>query len=114
MIFGVSSRGVFVTNGIEVLSFEEIRTGLESPSVLQIHRSDAMSCSPFDAERCDSIGDKWAELQVTKQLQEMKDGSSKAECVLIPAAYRAGITIFARKGSPAAQALRQAPELPLR
>ena len=34
MIFGVSSKGVFVTNGIEVLSFGEILTGLESPSVL--------------------------------------------------------------------------------
>ena len=39
---------------------------------------------------------------------------ARAPHVRIPAAYRAGITLFAVEGTPAATALRQAPELPLR
>ena len=120
MIFGVDERGVHLTNPVEVLSFEEIKVGLESPSVLQIMTDDCMGCQSrgYDAEACDKLGPRWAELQVTRQLQELKrSGSLRAvhegECVRIPAAYKAGITLFARKGSAAAAALMQEPELPL-
>lgn len=113
MIYGVSAEGVSVTNGIGVLSFEEMLTGLESPSVLEIMRSDAMRCSPFDAEQCDSLGEEWARLGVSRQLLDMKAGQNRSELVRIPAAYKAGVTVFARKGSPAAHELQEAPDLEL-
>eukprot|EP00930_Biecheleria_cincta_P049828 TRINITY_DN35025_c0_g1_i1.p1 TRINITY_DN35025_c0_g1~~TRINITY_DN35025_c0_g1_i1.p1 ORF type:complete len:258 (+),score=61.35 TRINITY_DN35025_c0_g1_i1:72-845(+) len=114
MIFGVSDRGAFMTNGVGVMGYAELMTGLESPSVLQIYKSDALDCKPFDPEKCDQLGTEWAELKVTEQLQDLKSGKSDAKYVYIPAAYRAGITIFAKKGTPAQTELQQAPELPLK
>lgn len=114
MIFGVSEEGVFVTNGIETLSFDEISKGLESPSVLRVHASDALGCSPLDAEACDNLGPEWARLGVSRQLRELASGGSGAGYVDIPASYNAGITVFARAGSEGARRLREAQELPLR
>ena len=115
MIFGVSRRaGVAVTNGVSLLPFDEIAVGLESPSELRVAARDALRCEPFDAERCDALGDAWAALEVSRQLAALRAGESAAPHVRIPAAYRAGITLFAVEGTPAATALRQAPELPLR
>mmetsp|Transcript_68017 Transcript_68017/g.199065 ORF Transcript_68017/g.199065 Transcript_68017/m.199065 type:complete len:304 (-) Transcript_68017:87-998(-) len=114
MIFGVSAEGVSVTNGIEVLSFDDIALGLESPAALQIMAGDALRCSPFDAESCDAFGADWARMGVTQQLMDLKSSASKAGCVYIPAAYEAGITIFAKSGTPEAAMLQEAPELPLR
>mmetsp|Transcript_55444 Transcript_55444/g.124921 ORF Transcript_55444/g.124921 Transcript_55444/m.124921 type:complete len:279 (-) Transcript_55444:96-932(-) len=113
MIFGVDENGVSVTNGIDVLGFDGIMKGLESPSVLQILARDALGCKPFDAASCDGLGEEWARLGVSQQLAELESGASKAKYVYIPAAYRAGITIFAKSGTPEAKALREAPELPL-
>jgi len=114
MVFGVSDAGVAVTNGIETLAFDDILVGLESPSVLQIARRDALRCEPFDAEACSGLGKEWARMGVARQLLELQSGESKAEYVYIPAAYNAGITVFARAGSPASDALRRAADLPLR
>eukprot|EP00440_Ansanella_granifera_P050501 gb/GFBE01054737.1/.p1 GENE.gb/GFBE01054737.1/~~gb/GFBE01054737.1/.p1 ORF type:complete len:259 (+),score=69.15 gb/GFBE01054737.1/:1-777(+) len=114
MIWGVSRAGVCMTNGIEVLDFPEIMKGLESPSVLQIMASDALNCTPFDAEKCNELGSRWAELKVTEQLQDLKAGKSSEQYVYIPAAYRAGITIFAKKGTPEMEELLKAEELPLK
>merc|ERR1719203_2660353 len=114
MIFGVSAEGLSVTNGFGVLSYEDLQPGLESPSLLQIRASDVLDCSPFDAKACDAFGPEWVAQEVSKQLLELRAGKSEARFVYIPAAYRAGITVFVRKGSPAAQELRDAPELPNR
>eukprot|EP00931_Biecheleriopsis_adriatica_P076291 TRINITY_DN5000_c0_g1_i1.p1 TRINITY_DN5000_c0_g1~~TRINITY_DN5000_c0_g1_i1.p1 ORF type:complete len:266 (+),score=59.30 TRINITY_DN5000_c0_g1_i1:78-875(+) len=114
MIFGVDNKGVHVTNGIEVLDYKEIMLGLESPSVLRIRKNDALNCKPFDPENCNSLGSRWAELKVSEQLKALKEGSSVENFVYIPAAYRAGITIFARKGSPELEVLMRAEELPLK
>jgi len=114
MIFGASLEGVSVTNGIGTLGFDEINVGLESPSVLQIAARDALGCSPFDSEKCDELGPEWASMGVSQQLSDLREGKSKAEYVYIPAAYRAGITIFAKGGSPVAKELKEAPELPER
>lgn len=112
MIHGVSKKGVCLTNGIQTLGFDAIRVGLETPSVLQIMKHSALACAPFDADRCDELGPEWAKLQVSEQLQKMKAGFCKEQYVYIPAAYRAGITIFAKRKTVAAQLLRKAPELP--
>merc|ERR1712226_68142 len=96
MIYGVSSEGVDVTNGIETLSFEEILQGLVSPSELQVSSRYVLRCEPFDPEACDTLGPEWAEMKVTEQLHKLKAGTSFANYVYIPAAYRAGITIFAK------------------
>lgn len=114
MIFGVDSAGVHMTNGPDCLSFEDMHLGLNSSSVLQVAKDDVLSCAPFDAEDCNELGEEWSEMDVTKQLLRMKKGYSRKDHILIPAAYRAGITIFARKGTPAAAHLRTATELPLR
>lgn len=114
MIFGVSASGVAVTNGIEVLGMAEIMTGLESPSVLQIRASDVLRCKPYDAAACDALGPSWAKLKVTEQAAGLKTGENQASFVFIPAAYRAGITVFAVRDSEAAASLLAAPELPLR
>jgi len=113
MIFGVDEAGVHMANGSALMSIEEIRLGLESPSVLRIRQSDALSCSPFDAENCDALGDRWVQLHVRQQLLHMKNGRSQVEHIVIPAAYRAGITIFAKKGTPAAALLQSTDDLPL-
>lgn len=113
MIFGVDASGVHMANGSALMSFENIRAGLESPSVLRIRACDALSCSPFDEEKCDALGDQWAQLRVGKQLRQMKSGRSGEDHIVIPAAYRAGITIFARKGTPAAALLQSTLDLPL-
>mmetsp|Transcript_73188 Transcript_73188/g.238014 ORF Transcript_73188/g.238014 Transcript_73188/m.238014 type:complete len:259 (-) Transcript_73188:34-810(-) len=113
MIHGVSSKGVFVTNGVEVLGFREIELGLVSPSELLIRASDALGCRPFDAEACDAMGEAWARLGVARQLLELQSGASQEEFVRIPAAYKGGITIFAKAGTPEAENLRSAPELPV-
>jgi len=114
MIFGVDNKGVHMTNGIQVLDYKKIMLGLESPSVLRIDKSDALDCTPFDPEKCNSLGSSWAEMKVSEQLESLKEGSSDEDFVYIPAAYRAGITIFARKGSPEHEVLMQAEELPLK
>merc|ERR1712039_914698 len=106
MIFGVSEQGVSVTNGVGVLSFEEIREGLESPSVLQIMSDDALECSPFDAEACDALGEEWERMGVTQQLLNLKSGQSKARHVYIPAAYNAGTCC---KNSPPARKAHATP-----
>eukprot|EP00746_Dinoflagellata_sp_MGD_P005255 gnl/MRDRNA2_/MRDRNA2_110181_c0_seq1.p1 gnl/MRDRNA2_/MRDRNA2_110181_c0~~gnl/MRDRNA2_/MRDRNA2_110181_c0_seq1.p1 ORF type:complete len:258 (-),score=37.51 gnl/MRDRNA2_/MRDRNA2_110181_c0_seq1:8-676(-) len=98
----------------EHAEMEDIKPGLISDSVLQIRRDDAMSCTPFDAERCDSLGPEWEKMKVSQQLQDMKSGKSNAKHIFIPASYRAGITIFAKKGTPAAEELLTAKELPTR
>jgi hypothetical protein len=117
MIYGVDARGVHMTNGIGLASFDEMCLGLESPSVLRIDVDDVLSCSPFDAEECDELGDEWADLHVTKQLLRLKRRFSgfraKADHIVIPAAYCAGIAIFARKGTFAASLLQSGGELPL-
>lgn len=113
MIYGVDADGVHMTNGDECLDFDEIRPGLDSASLLQVRVDDALACSPFNAQKCDALGDEWAKLCVTRQMLQAQNGRSKAEHIFIPAAYRAGITIFALKGSPAADLLRSTPELPL-
>merc|ERR1712083_370906 len=94
--------------------FEAMRVGLDSPSVMQIQKSDALSCFPFDAEKCDQLGDDWARMDVTKQLVDLKERRSDEKFVYIPCAYTAGITVFARKGTAAAKQLDEAPELPMR
>ncbi|KAK3253037.1 hypothetical protein CYMTET_37692 [Cymbomonas tetramitiformis] len=112
MIYGVDTKGVHVTNGVEVLSFEEIQKGLVSPSVLKIDVDDVRRCRPFDPQSCDALGETWKTLKVSKQVSEI--GTSGESYVHIPAAYKAGITLFARKGTSAAAALSEETDLKLR
>eukprot|EP00405_Crypthecodinium_cohnii_P034915 CAMPEP_0206532298 /NCGR_PEP_ID=MMETSP0325_2-20121206/4283_1 /ASSEMBLY_ACC=CAM_ASM_000347 /TAXON_ID=2866 /ORGANISM="Crypthecodinium cohnii, Strain Seligo" /LENGTH=263 /DNA_ID=CAMNT_0054028717 /DNA_START=9 /DNA_END=797 /DNA_ORIENTATION=+ len=101
MIYGVSDNGVYATNGQDVFSYEELLVGLESPSILAIRAADVLRCDPFDAECCDGIDSRWRDLAVCKQCEELKKskeaGEQVAAHVFIPAAYTAGIAIFAPK-----------------
>jgi len=111
MVFGVDARGVYMTNPVECLSFDELLKGLVSDSVLLVHTSDVKQCRPQDPEAIDGLGGRWAELRVAEQVRAV--ASSREPHVSIPAAYNAGVTVFAKKGTLAAEALASADELPL-
>ena len=119
MVYGVDSKtGVHMTNPVQVLPFKDILPGLVSPSVLEIRPSDCLDEAPFDVGNVDMLGPRWSELEVPRQLREIQDkrgsGSSiDAKKIQIPAAYKAGFTIFAKQGSAAAKMLMDTPELPL-
>ena len=46
MAYGVDSQGVYLTNPVERLSFDELRRGLESDSHLLIQSADVRACRP--------------------------------------------------------------------
>ena len=65
-----------------------------------------------DPEAIEKLGGRWVELGVAEQVRAVV--SSAEPHVRIPAAYKAGITLFAKKGTPAAEALTHADELPIK
>ena len=65
-----------------------------------------------DPEVIENLGGRWAELRVAEQVRAV--ASSAETHVRVPAVYKAGITLFAKKGTPAAAALMQTNELPIK
>ena len=99
------------------MSFDKIQKGLISDSVLAVRASDVLSCRPVDFENCD-FGPRWQELKVPQQVRDYKKraeetGTKAGGTVRIPAAYKAGITLFAMADSATAKDLLAAGELPL-
>ena len=59
MIHGVDGRGVYMTNPVERLGFDELRQGLESDSALLVQNSDVRTCRPqvrYDAAYTRVVG----------------------------------------------------------
>lgn len=103
--------------GVDVWKAQELMAGLQSPSVMHIDAWDVLECTKIDPEAFASFADRrWAEMKVGEQVAACsaspRDGPQDE--ILIPAAYNAGITIFARRGTVAAAALLRAGELPLK
>lgn len=128
MIWGVSEDGIHVTNPCQVLSNEEIMTQLCGESVLLIRREDVLKRWDVNMDESPIENDEWARLQVMQQIEkmikeetlkilygnELRDNGMTTSHVVIPAAYKSGITIFAKKGSTASEFLNNAEEIPMK
>lgn len=123
MIYGVSEKGVHMLNPLEIMPFELLDTTLCSDSVLLIRREDIVS--RFDVNMDPTYfanDDQWQNLKVFEQIQkvvkeetlillygkELKHRELLTTHITIPAVYKSGITLFARKNSDAHQHLLQA------
>ncbi|XP_062866682.1 uncharacterized protein LOC134329370 [Trichomycterus rosablanca] len=123
LIFGAAHNAVFMTNPLDVVSEEELHTRLCSESDLLICREDVLKRltpdSPLRLVSDRQADPRWKTFNVEGQVRRMmeeEDGEedhSKLTHVRIPAAYSAGITLFALGDSPVGQELLAAPELPL-
>merc|ERR1719161_1906954 len=84
---------------------------LETDRVLQIRRSDVeQRIETAGAETATALfqEERWAALDVAGQVAALGVVPCTAEYVRIPASYVAGVSLFARAGSPAAAALAAA------
>lgn len=129
VICGVSEKGVHLINPREVCPFDVISKELCSESVLLIRRHDVLQrwSNTLDYSCWKSEGNRWKELNVHKQIDQMveeetllllhgselKHRQLMMSHITIPAAYKSGITLFVLKGSKAHKLLEDANELPL-
>ncbi|XP_043566920.1 uncharacterized protein LOC122560337 [Chiloscyllium plagiosum] len=123
MIFGVDSEGIYMTNPLEIERSSLVKQRLCSESQLLIRKQDIMSRLSGDPdfsllkETVDCS--KWEELDVVGQINQMVSGDvapdnvSHSSYVVIPAAYRSGVTLFARRHSDLTKELLLTPDLPL-
>lgn len=128
MIWGVSEDGIHTTNPLQVISDEELMTQLCSESVLLIRRNDVLERWDVNMDETPIETDEWSRLQVVQQIDkiikeetlkilygnELKDNGMTTSHVVIPAAYKSGITIFAKKDSIASEYLDTAEEIPMK
>ncbi|KAK3918450.1 Transcriptional regulator ATRX [Frankliniella fusca] len=128
MIFGVSHRGVYLTNPLECVSEENLHPQLCSPSELLVRRQDIVSrWSPdTDLYRLAISSDiRWKQMnvlgQVVNVLRECHTRPTHyllrrhlTSHITIPASYCSGILLSVLKDSPAAMKLKSASELPLK
>ncbi|XP_043946031.1 uncharacterized protein LOC122816985 isoform X2 [Protopterus annectens] len=126
MIFGVGPDGVYMTNPLEVEKAGVVKQRLCSDSVLLVRREDILSRLSEDTKlsALAQVQDdpRWELLDVAGQVGQMiyeeitpddADEGTAATHVLIPAAYKSGISLFALKDSEVAHELLNAKELPL-
>lgn len=113
MIYGVDPTSVYLTNPREETPCSVISQQLCSESVLLIRREDIVSrWSPSIEWKLISDG-RWNELDVVKNIKTMMteytlkvDEMLNHTHVVIPAAYKSGITLFTIEGSLGAEKLR--------
>ncbi|OWF48215.1 uncharacterized protein LOC110453389 [Mizuhopecten yessoensis] len=130
MVYGVSSKGVYLTNPLEIVPAETIMDQLTSDSVLLVRRQDVVNrfrdwapLNDFLKQR-DTRWQTWNVLgQVVNVLREActalshqipRHRAQLTSHITIPAAYKAGITLFVRQNSEVAEELLSAQELELR
>ncbi|KAJ0174164.1 hypothetical protein K1T71_010310 [Dendrolimus kikuchii] len=125
MVFGVSSRGVYLCNPVECIRENVLWPRLTSPSVLLVRSSDVLSHGAPDADLTplmyvpDRRFHSFNVLgQVANLLREWQT-AGREECytrtrhIRIPAAYQAGVTVSALTGSEAHRRLTLAAQLPI-
>lgn len=119
LIFGVMTNAVFMTNPLDVVSETEVHERLCSESVLLIRTEDVLErltpdccLSSLSENQSDP---RWKSLDVEGQVRQMGAEQERelTTHITIPAAYKAGITLFALRHSPLGQELLTSPELPL-
>ncbi|XP_048124227.1 uncharacterized protein LOC125310650 isoform X1 [Alosa alosa] len=122
LIFGVGPNAVFMTNPLDVVSEGEVHERLCSESVLLIRREDVLQRLTSDiplSAISDHPDPRWKGLDVEGQVKQMvteedlSDEHSKRTHIVIPAAYKSGITLFALRDSEVGCSLLQAPDLPM-
>ncbi|CAL8290921.1 unnamed protein product [Lota lota] len=123
LIFGVApDNAVFMANPLDVVSESELHQRLCSESVLLIRREDVLQrLSPPCrlSSLPEGCGDpRWQTMDVEGQvrrmvLEEEQGSGSKMAHIAIPAAYSAGVTVFASRDSDLGRELLAAPEVPL-
>uniref|UniRef100_UPI00398F2182 uncharacterized protein isoform X1 n=2 Tax=Pristiophorus japonicus TaxID=55135 RepID=UPI00398F2182 len=123
MIFGVGPDGIYMTNPLEVETSSVVTQRLCSDSLLLVQRQDVLSrlsgvsVLPVLAQLQDHP--PWLQLDIAGQVSRMiYEDVASAEvsglgCVVIPAAYRSGVTFFAPRDTELASELLSALELPL-
>lgn len=128
MIFGVSHRGIYLTNPLECMSEEVLQPQLCSPSELLVRRQDIVSRWTPDTALCrlaTSSDIRWKQMNVLGQVVNiLRESNARPPHYLfrrnltshvnIPASYCSGILLSVMKDSPAATLLQSAPELPLK
>ncbi|XP_064599138.1 uncharacterized protein LOC135465742 [Liolophura sinensis] len=124
MVYGVSSKGVHLTNPLEILPEEVILEQLFSESVLLVQRQDIVSryndhCQLYKfLQQPDS---RWQTMNVLGQVvnvlrEETKIPGYRAQVtshVSIPAIYLSGITLYLPEDSPSLGELTTVPNLPI-
>lgn len=128
MIFGVSHRGIYLTNPLECVSEENLHPQLCSPSELLVRRQDIVSrwVPETDLYRLAMSSDiRWKQMNVLGQVVNvLREANARpphylfrrnlTSHITIPASYCSGILLSVLKDSQAAMQLKSAPELPLK
>ncbi|XP_025075968.1 uncharacterized protein LOC112553153 isoform X2 [Pomacea canaliculata] len=127
MVYGVGSRGVYLTNPLEIVCEDTLMEQLTSDSVLLVRRQDVVSRFQPSVSLAPLIAHadpRWCTMnvlgQVVNVLREHNMPSvpgyraQLTSHIRIPAVYRAGITLYVRHNSSAWKALRDACDLPLK
>lgn len=124
MIFGVGSKGIYLTNSLECVEADQLWPQLVSESVLLIRRDDVLSRwnQTTNLLELTTFKDRrWSAMNVLGQVakiirekrREYKPNSTITSHIQIPADYKSGITLAINTNSPAFPLLQSCPELPL-
>ncbi|XP_038659772.1 uncharacterized protein LOC119969772 isoform X1 [Scyliorhinus canicula] len=121
MIFGVDTEEIYMTNPLEIVKSSLVKQRLSSQSLLLIRRHDILArlSGGTDFSRFKQLPNHslWEQLDVAGQIAAMISGDAApaevSDYVVIPAAYRSGVTLFTPRHSELASELLSASELPL-
>lgn len=128
MVYGVSDAGIHLTNPYQVLSIKQCMVQLCSQSELLIHRDDVIMRWDTNMDLLPLNEGRWRELQVIEQAEkvikeemfkvtygrELNYDGLETTHITIPAAYKSGVTLFAKTDSIAYKLLQDEDELPLK
>ncbi|KAJ8303000.1 hypothetical protein KUTeg_019396 [Tegillarca granosa] len=130
MVYGVSSKGVYLTNPLEIVQEEVIMEQLTSDSVLLVRRQDVVNRFRDWAPLNDILKQRdkrWQTMNVLGQVvnvlreactalshQVPRYRAQLTSHISIPAAYKAGVTLFVRGDTELCTELFTAPELELK
>lgn len=128
MIHGVSCEGVYLTNSLKLVSEECLMHQLTSDSILLIPRFDVISRYTEETNLSQLMSpknsNKWRTMNVLGQVVNVLREANMprppgyqpqlTQHIRIPAAYRAGITLFIRSEAEAFHELMNAADLPLK
>lgn len=128
MVYGVSDAGIHLTNPYQILSDKLCMTQLCSKSELLIHRNDVITRWETNMDFAPLIEGRWKDLNVVEQVEkvikeemfkmiygrEINYEGLETTHVIIPAAYKSGVTLFAKTNSVAYNKLQNADDLPLK
>ncbi|XP_046361788.2 uncharacterized protein LOC124138923 isoform X1 [Haliotis rufescens] len=126
MVYGVSSKGVYLTNPLENVAEETVLEQLVSDSILLVRRQDVVNRFRDNTDLGEIIrhpDDRWRTLNVLGQVVNVLRESNMPHPVYraqltshisIPAVYKAGITLFVQGESDLWQELIATSDLPPR